>query len=384
MSFHILNCIYIIVYPLNEKKVLFLSDVRTVMGGNLKSVYDYLEGKDYERIVIFKADRREKRRWKQKFQLLYELATSHYIILDDFSTAIAQMKVRKGQEVVQLWHGPGAFKKFGWSRYDTGEKEKSAFHDIMQKYLPWGHRNYTKAIVTGEGVTWCFAEAFGMDEAHVKATGFPRMDDFFDSVYIEEKKAEFYREYPELRNKKIILFAPTYRGVRVPEAFYDFSKLDFKKIYEEFHNEYVFIVKWHPALYNNIDRGVIEGPDFKQYEDFYVDFSKYRDINDLLLVCDCLITDYSSVIFDYVLLNKPIIYYVYDLPEYVGTGGRGLYFDFEEYVYGNVAVDSNELVQMIRENDLMMEKRKIFYDKFMGACDGHATEKTCRWIFGEE
>lgn len=362
------------IHPMKSNKVCFLSDVRTVMGGNLKSVYDYLEGKKYERVIEFKGDRRVNRRWREKVRLAYNLATSKYIILDDFSNAITSMKVRKGQEIVQLWHGPGAFKKFGWSRLNNGEGIKT-FHQ--------GYKKYTKATVSGPGITWCYAEAFSISEDKVKATGFPRTDVFFDEEYMRETRKKLFAEHPELKDKKIILFAPTYRGTKVSDASYDFSQLDLERMYKKFHDEYVFVIKWHPALYNNIMLGVTKAPDFSKYKDFYLDFSEYRDINDLLLVCDCLITDYSSVIFDYVLLNKPIVYFTYDLAEYTEYGGRGLYFDFDEYVYGAVAHNQDELISAITSDDLMEEKRKVFYEKFMGECDGHSTEKTCKWIFGE-
>lgn len=375
IMFYLISWFYSIRYPMKENKVCFLSDVRTVMGGNLECVYNYLEDKNYERVIEFKADRRVHRSTKEKFQLIYNLTTSHYIVLDDFSNSITFLKVRKGQEIIQLWHGPGAFKKFGWSRANNGE-------DIGKIHR--GYKKYTKAIVSGSGINWCYAEAFSISDDKVKATGFPRTDAFFDSHYIEKTRNNFYEENPELKDKKIILFAPTYRGTKVKDASYDFSQLDLKKIYDQFHDEYVFMIKWHPALYNNIEMGLVESPDFSQYSDFYYDFSEYRDINDLLLVCDCLITDYSSVIFDYVLLDKPIVYFAYDEEEYTNYGGRGLYFDFDEYVYGSVAHNQDELIHAITHNDLMEDKRKVFYDKFMGECDGHATEKTCQWIFGEK
>ncbi len=371
---YLVSLLATLILPMKSNKVCFLSDVRTVMGGNLKCVYDYLEDKEYERVIEFKADRRIHRSVKQKFQMIYNLVTSHYIILDDFSNAITNLKVRKGQEIVQLWHGPGAFKKFGWSRANNGEN--------IKKIHP-GYKKYTKAIVSGSGVTWCYAEAFSISEDKVRATGFPRTDEFFDQNYMKQTRERIYKEHPELIDKKIILFAPTYRGTKVKDASYDFSKLDWKKMYEVLHQEYVFVIKWHPALFNNLQMHVVEGPDLSEYKDFYLDYSQYRDINELLLVCDCLITDYSSVIFDYVLLNKPIIYFTYDLQEYTSYGGRGLYFDFGEYVYGSVANDQKELIEAISRDDLMLDKRKQFYDKFMGECDGHATEKSCKWIFGE-
>lgn len=370
--FYSISFIYNIIYPMKENKVLFLSDVRTVMGGNLKSVYDYLEDKDYERVIEFKGDRRVRRNFKEKLHLIYNLSTSKYILLDDLSESITLMKVRKNQEIIQLWHGPGAFKRFGWSRKKNGENI-----DKIHK----GYKKYTKATVSSEDIRWCYAEAFGINENKTKATGFPRTDLFFDECYLKDVKDKFYAQYPEFINKKIVLFAPTYRGIKVNDASYDFTKFDLDRLYNEFYEEYVFIVKWHPALFNNIDRGVVEGPDYSKYKDFFFDFSFYRDINDLLIVADLLITDYSSLIFDYVLLNKPIIYYAYDLQQYAGHGGRGLYFDFDEYVYGKVAVNIDELVDSINHHDLMLEKRKVFFDKFMGECDGHSTKKTCDWIF---
>lgn len=373
-AFRIMNACFSCLYPLDNKSVCFLSDVRTVMGGNLKCVYDYLEDKDYKRIIEFKADRRVKRNFKQQLRLARHLSTSRYIILDDYATVINNIKVRKNQELVQLWHGAGAFKKFGWSRANSGE--------AIGKIHP-GYKKYTKAIVSGEGVRWCFAEAFSISMDKVLATGFPRTDVLFDQAYLQKTKDDFYEQFPHLKNKKLILFAPTWRGVEVADAYYDFDHIDFQKIYDQFHEEYVFMIKWHPAIYNNAKLFHAKMPDLQQYQGFYQDFSMYRDINELLVVCDCLITDYSSVIFDYVLLDKPVIYFTYDYDDYVGQGGRGLYFDFPDYIYGSVAKNSDELIECISHPDMMEEKRQVFMDKFMGACDGHSTEKTCHWIFGK-
>ena len=104
-----------------------------------------------------------------------------------------------------------------------------------------------------------------------------------------------------------------------------------------------------------------------------------RDVNDLLIVTDILITDYSSVIFDYLLLNKPIIYYAYDLELYKQE--RGLYYDFEDYIYGLVAYNMDELIKAIKKPDMMNSKRNEFNEKFMKACDGKSTERVYDYIF---
>ena len=125
------------------------------------------------------------------------------------------MKVRKGQEIVQLWHGAGAYKKFGFSRANGDEGIK----------IHKGYRKYAKAIVSAEPIRKCYAEAFDIALQKVQATGVPRTDIFFDQEYIKNKREELYRDFPFLKDKKVILFAPTYRGTRAEDAAYDFDKI---------------------------------------------------------------------------------------------------------------------------------------------------------------
>lgn len=368
----IFNRILILIFPLKQNRVLFLSDSRETLGGNLKYVYDYLPTEKYEKVVSLKPDKRLRRKWKEKYNLMKYLATSRYILLEDLVHATAHMKVRKGQELIQLWHGPGAFKKFGHSRESTDLKR-----------IHKGYKKYAKAIVSAETIRPCYAEAFSISMDKVKATGFPRTDEFFNTSMQEEKRKQLYQKYPFLKGKKVILFAPTYRGKNIKDAHYDLEKLDLEKIYQKLHKNYIFLFKWHPLLYMNNQLKNIQDYNVKEHSDFYYDLSSERDINDLLLVTDILITDYSSVIFDYVLLNKPVIYFTYDYDEYVNQG-RGLYFPFEEYVYGTVATTDDELLKAIQEEKMEPEKRKLFIEKFMSACDGNSTKKTCEWIFGKD
>lgn len=366
----IFNRLFIIFTKVDTKKVLFLSDVRKDIGeGNLSYMNDYLPS-EYKKVYSFSPDRRVKRSLKEYIKLMYNLSTSGYILLDDFSQYTSYLKVRKNQELVQLWHGPGAYKKFGHSR-GNGDLKNSTVHP--------GYKRYTKAIVTAEDIRPCFADAYSISIDKVQATGFPRTDLFFDKEKIKNKKKEVYNKYPYLKNKKVILFAPTYRGTKVGDAYYDLSKLDIDKLYKKYKDEYVFLIKWHPAFYNNIKNGTKKNIDYEKYNSFIYDLSEERDINDLLLITDILITDYSSVIFDYVLVNKPIILYTYDLKDY--EGGRGLYFPFEEYVYGSVCKNMKELVEAIDKKDMCNIKRKTFVKKFMSSCDGNSTKKTFEWVF---
>lgn len=354
---------------LKKDRVLFLSDVRKELGGNLKSMDDYISSNDYEKVYCLKEDRKVNRSVSEYLYLLKMIGTSKYILLDDFCSIVSFMKRKKGQEIVQLWHGPGAFKTFGLSRSD---KKISG----LKKYLT--HRNYSKTIVTAEDIRWCYAEGFGMKKEDVCATGYPRTDVFFNKKYVSDTKDKIYKEYPVLKNKKVILFAPTYRGNSTLVASYDYDKLDLDKMYKELSKDYVFVFKWHPALFYNKEAENFSKK-LKKYKDFYYDFSSYRDINDLLMVTDVLITDYSSVIFDYLLVNKPIVYYAYDLKEY--ENGRGLYYPFKDYVFGRVATNMDELIKSIKSEDMMDKERKEFNKKFMSSCDGNSTKKTYNMIF---
>lgn len=370
----ILNRFFSIFVPLKEKRALFISDVRKDIGdGNLAYIYNYLP-ENYEKVTSFVPDRRIKRTLKEKIKLVYNLSVSKYILLDDFCRFTSYIRVRKNQKLVQLWHGPGAYKKFGHSRAKVGG-------DLTNATIHPGYKRYTNATVSGEDIRWCYAEAFNISIDKVKATGFPRTDMFFDKKVMNEKIKKMHEKYPFMKGKKVILFAPTYRGTKVSDADYDFDKLDLDKIYKALNKDYIFILKWHPALYNNLAAGRKEGPDFSKYKDFYYDLSDERDINDLILVSDVLVTDYSSVIFDWAFLDKPIVYFVYDKDDYATD--RGLYFPFEDYVFGDIAETDDELIKSIKKENLAEEKREKFKEKFLSACDGKSTKKTYEWIFEE-
>lgn len=415
----IANRIMCMIFKLKNNRILFLSDMREKLGGNLECLYNIIPDDKYVKVISTKADRRDKRSIKEKIKLTYNLSVSKYILLDDLSKSTSFIKIRKGQEFIQLWHGAGAFKTFGHSRSIRKDKSlkmvdlehgKHISNRVIRKhyakvlnininrirtagfpkidlYLDGkknlrrvhpGYEKYTKAITSSEEIRECYAEAFGIDISKIKAVGFPRTDMFFDKNYIDKSKRETYKKYPFLENKKVILFAPTYRG-EVGGADYDFNRLNLDNIYNKYKDDYVFVFKWHPALYNNILRGIRDGYDLDKYDGFYYDLSEERDINDLLLVTDILITDYSSLIFDYAFINKPIIYFAYDLEDY--EQGRGLYFRYEDYIYGRVAKTEQELIEAIETEDMAIKKRNKFMKKFLGACDGHSTEKTYEWIF---
>lgn len=353
----------------DENKVVFLSEAHQNLDGNLKIMHDYiesLENQDYDIAVHVKGDRRKNESREEKRQIMKDLTTAKYIFLDDYYGLISSMKVREGQKLVQLWHGAGAYKKFGYSRLKTGDSLRSVHS---------GYRKYTNVTVTSEFIRPCYKEAFDVPLENVKATGIPRADMFFDKEKMALAKEKVVREYPEISGKKLVLIAPTYRGDKVEEANYGFEELGLSKLQESLGDEYKIMVRWHPALSTNINSGRV---DFT-LPDGVLDGCSYKDVNELLAATDILVTDYSSIIFEYLLVNKPIVFFAYDLDDYINN--RGLYFDFDQYVYGKVAKNKEELARFIKEEDMVEDKREAFREKFMSGCNGHSTEEIYSWVF---
>ena len=355
----------------NQRCILFISDIRGEIGGNFKYIEEYMRGRNCFMEYDFKPGKNNKRSFSQLKDLSRKMSTAKYVLLEDYFHFSAYKKWQPGQEICQVWHGAGAFKKFAHSRAAGGDNIK----------IHKGYRQYAKAITSSEDINWCYQEAFSISEDKVRATGIPATDLYFDDEMLELIRYDFYEAYPELKGKKIILFAPTYRAGSQRDASYDYGLLDLEYIRENLSDEYVFAFKWHPAMYENMKNNSSFGDLIKKFNGFFVDLSSYRDIGRILPVVDTLVTDYSSIIFDYYLLNKPIVFYSVDKEEYEDS--RGLYYDYEDYTYGPVTETTAELTRAIKEEDMFESKREAFGKKFMAACDGNSTEKTCRWFFGD-
>ncbi len=348
----------------DSKKVLFLSDSRDTISGNFEFIYKRLQKEDCILNTFLRKKLKTKKTFKEKRQLMKLIATSKYILVDDFYPLIYALHLRKNTEVIQVWHALGAYKAVGYAR--MGKVGGPTTYSLT-------HRNYTAAIVSSEAIRKDYARAFHMDKQKVYATGIPRTDIFFDKEYEENIKKRIYEKYPRLKNKKVILFAPTFRGNGQNTAYYDFSLLDFKKIEEKFKNDYVFIVRPHPFTKN------LE--DMPKENDFYMHLTEEREVNDLLFITDVLITDYSSVIFEYALLNRRTIFFVPDLEEYMAS--RDFFYPFEKYTYGEVAHNMEELIIAIEKGKVNQKKLKEFKEYFISSCDGNSTERFIHQFFKE-
>lgn len=340
---------------LQKNRVLFLSDSRDVLSGNFKFVYDELiRDKDkYEISTLLKKDLKTKKSFKEKVTLCKEIALSKYIFLDDFYPIIYALKLRRDTELIQLWHAMGAFKTVGYSRAGT-------------KGMSLTHRNYTGAIVSSDAIRKDYANAFGISIDNVHALGTPRTDIFFDKNYEKNIKKHLYEKYPVLKNKKVILFAPTFRGSGQNTAYYNFDWIDFEKLKSSFSKDYICIIKLHPFIKNKPKY------DFS-LDDFYLDLTSEREINDLLFITDVLVTDYSSVIFEYSFFEKPVVFFVPDLDQY--RNSRDFYYPLDYYTYGDIALDFDSMIKCIKSGKVDKKKIKEFKNYFCDSCNGKSSKK---------
>lgn len=345
--------------PINKNRISILSDSRKTMSDNFQFVYDELQRKkNYSYYFLLKPSVKTRKRYIEIIQLAYNLARSKVILLDDFYPMIYPLKIRKGADLIQIWHAVGAFKTFGFSRIGKpgGPKPDSN-----------AHRNYTKAIVSSKYVAPFYAEGFGIDESCVVATGVPRTDVFFDESYKQQKTKEVYEKYPQFIGKRVALYAPTFRGNGQSSAKFPKEQLDLDQIYEGLGEEDVFIIKMHPFVKKKISIP-------EAYRDKIFDLTKYPSVNNLLFITDVLITDYSSVCFEYALLNKPMIFYCFDLEEYISA--RDFYVPYEEFTPGEIVRDTEQMVRVL-QNQLNHPHvdYKDFTDKFFDDLDGKSTER---------
>lgn len=350
--------------PVQENKVLFLEMRFTKLSNSFELIYKALEESgEYDlkcSYVQFNFIRG--RAFTQRVnEMLKELATAKYVFVDDASLILSSIPLRKETVAINLWHACGAFKKFGRS---TAELKFGSSAATLDKYPNYG--NLTHVTVSSPEVIWAYEEAMHLPKGIVKATGVSRTDQFYDKEFVESRKQKLYEIMPEAKDKKVILYAPTFRGHVATASSPD--RIDFERFCRELGNEYVIVCKHHPFVKNP---PIIP----EELQHFAKDLTKYLSIEDLLCCADICISDYSSLVFEYSLFEKPMIFYAYDYDNYCDW--RGFYYDYSEFTPGPVVQTEDELLNSIKNIDTQFDKQKVidFKEKFMGSCDGHATER---------
>lgn len=300
-------------------------------------------------------------------KMLWEAAVAKYIFLDEGSNVLGCVPLRKGTVLTQLWHGCGAFKKFGFSiagsSYGAGQRE-------LEKY-PY-YRNTTYVTVSSPEVIWAYQEAMGLPQDRIVPVGVSRTDVFYQKAFHENAYEHLRQCMPESTGKKVILYAPTFRGnmqyATAPAG------IEWHYLMEALKDNYVVVCKHHPYV-----KHPPEIP--SECSGFVRDLTSQMEIDELMCVSDICISDYSSLIFEYSLLERPMIFLAMDVEAYKDS--RGFYYDYEQMTPGPVVGSTQELVEQICEIEQGFDVMQIraFRQKYMAACDGHATERLMRMVF---
>lgn len=203
----------------------------------------------------------------------------------------------------------------------------------------------------------------------VQPLGVSRTDVFFDEEFLEQARKNVRASVPGIGNRKIILYAPTFRG-RVLEATSP-DDLDIEAMKRELGSEYALLIKHHPYVKNPT-------PIPAGCEDFA--FTVDMPIDQLLVAADVCVSDYSSLVFEYSLFERPMAFFAPDIRDY--DDWRGFYYDYDELTPGPVFEETQPLIEWIRglQHGFDSSEVRAFKQKFMSACDGHATERILEWI----
>ncbi|MGL4670380.1 MAG: CDP-glycerol glycerophosphotransferase family protein [Methanobacteriaceae archaeon] len=372
--------------PVNKDKVFLIMTHDESDEGNVGASYKYF--KEYNKNLQFNILTKEDYNFSKNKDSIkkaisffiktpYNIARSQNILMDNVFLAFAYLNFKKSVNVVQLWHGSGTIKKFGL------DSEEGIIKDLATK----SNKKNTHLIIESEAMKNEYKSAFGMDDSKIFTMGCPRTDMFFDSNLVQNKIANFYNQYSELKNKKIILYAPTFRDIMGNEAINTntninnkannnnniaddssrgsksnnshvkdsnadtkdtkddvnkdnnniFDNLNISKILDNLDEDYVIALRLHPTIAKDFNFDNIN------HNNRVYNFTDFKGINTLLLISDILISDYSSIIFEYSLLNKDMIFFPYDFKDFENNG-RGFYRDYMTLVPGSVLKDTEELI----------------------------------------
>ena len=350
--------------PIRADKVVFASARAEKLEGNLAYIHDELIRQRPGTHVVLLLDRYSYGFWGKVvyfFKLLpasYHLATAHVMFVDNAFFPVHVGPHRKGTKVIQVWHAGGALKRFG---IDTSPPNRVVENGFIHKY-------YDYVIVGSDAAVGPYASALRTPVEHVLPLGIARTDFFFDRQKMADARARVLAARPELEGRKVILYAPTFRGYsdeKQPK-----QGLDAKLLHERLGDSYAIVHKLHPVF--SVDSVDASGFDAVIGVEF--------DVNELFTVTDVFVTDYSSSIFEYALMRKPLVLLVDDLEEYVND--PGFYLDFESEMVGEFARTSEQVAEIISAGRYDLSRWDAFVATHCQYDDGHASERLVELLEG--
>lgn len=277
-------------------------------------------------------------------------AAAKYIFICDYFLPVSSCNKKEETKVIQLWHSSGLQKKFGYDAADD-----LGYCSIIDPV-----KNFDLVSVSSGTVKEVFKKAWRLDDQVVKAFGTSRTDILFDKEYAEKCKREFYELYPELKNKNIVLWAPTFRGNAVNRELIGIEEI--LKLQKELSDKYFFIIKTHPHI----------------KEEYMIDNCSIST-EKLYFVADILITDYSSIMYDFLALEKEIIFFIPDIKNY--RKERGLYIEYNKEFEYKITQTFDELANALKFFEpIPKSKMQKYKKKYLMMCDGCVSDRILNYL----
>lgn len=282
---------------------------------------------------------------------MYYLRTSPLVVVDNAYLPVHVAPHGAGTTVVQVWHAVSAVKRFG---VDTAIPPREPERTFL-------HRYYDQVVVSAPAVRAVYAAALRTPIERVIALGTPRTDFFFDQTAMDQAQRRLLAAHPALVGRRVVLHAPTLRGRGQDKR--SAAQLDPAFLRSRLPPGYALVLKTHP----NVDQASVPTHGYDLI------LGAADDINDALALADVLVTDYSSAIFEFALLRRPIILLVGDLDEYAQD--PGLAIDLQTGIIGTKVVDTEGVIDALLENRFDLSGYDAFIEHHLGACDGHASAR---------
>lgn len=286
---------------------------------------------------------------------LKALARAKYWIMDiNFPF---RLKPHKNGVFVQTWHGT-PLKHIGNDLPDDNDFKRLTAREPL---------NWDYFVSNAPEDNWLYEQAFNLKQTKIMSYGLPRNDYLAKHKDDHELVASLKAKLQLDATRKTILYAPTFRD---DEPTFKLA-LDLEQFEAQLGDQYDLLIRLHPNVADQM-------PDIAAYPHVY-NVNHYASIEELYLAADVLMTDYSSVFFDYALLEKPIVFYAYDLDKYKDVL-RGFYFDYQAFIPGPLVTDNQALYTLLSQG-LTAQTTKVFNQLHNANTDGSATQKIIQEVW---
>lgn len=364
----LISKVFSIIVPVDESIIVFESYIGRQFSDNPRAIYNYIREKYPQYKCYWSIDKNSREKFEGYDLQLIEKGTIRWFFMMArarfwVSNSRIPLWVIKSKKTIylQTWHGT-PLKKLALDMDMTHSVLNNP--DVYKMEFDKETDRWDYLISPNNYSTAIFKKCFNFNNIMLE-TGYPR-NDYLVNANNEKASHALKIKLGLPLDKKIILYAPTWRDSTVFN-----SPIDVQEMKNNLGDDYTLIVRLHYL--------VKKSNDLFEDSDFVKNVTNYNDISELYLVSDLLITDYSSVFFDYSVLKRPMIFHCFDLENYKNEL-RGFYFDFERQAPGPIVKTTDELIQAIRKSSEQESSAEFFKD-FLEWEDGNATRRVVERVF---